>query len=87
MLIKNFLLRRVNPIRSNQYYLCAMETKYTAPTLTVVTLHVEHGYAFSPKAGTTDVLMPKRDDLSESRKVSTNWAKDNDDAFWDSDGF
>ncbi len=64
-----------------------METKYTAPTLTVVTLHVEHGYAFSPKAGTTDVLMPKRDDLSESRKVSTNWAKDNDDAFWDSDGF
>lgn len=65
-----------------------METKYTAPTLTVVTLHVEHGYAISSiKAGTPNVLMPKRDDLSESRKVSTNWEKDNDDAFWDSDGF
>lgn len=64
-----------------------METKYTAPTLTVVTLHVEHGYAFSASAGTPNKLMPKRDDLSESRKVSTNWEKDNDDAFWDSDGF
>lgn len=64
-----------------------METKYTAPTLTVVTLHVEHGYAISPNVGTTHKLMPKRDDLSESRKVSTNWEKDNDDAFWDSDGF
>lgn len=64
-----------------------MDTKYTAPTLTVVTLHVEHGYAFSINAGTPDMLMPKRDDMSESRSVSTNWAKDKDDAFWGSDGF
>lgn len=64
-----------------------MDTKYTAPTLTVVTLHVEHGYALSPKAGTPDMLMPKRDDMSESRSVSRNWEKDNDDAFWGSDGF
>lgn len=57
-----------------------MKKLYTAPVLTTVTVHVEHGYAMSLRIDTPDV--GGGGDMTESRNTSSGWGKDNDDAFW-----
>lgn len=75
-----------------------MEKHYIAPSLTVVAIHVERGYAESIIAangvGNSTFLneLPKKDceGATENRTVSTNWTvdnADNDEGFWGSGGF
>ncbi len=78
-----------------------MEKQYIAPSLTVVAIHVERGYAESiisansVNDGRTDFLYELSKNkgctgATESRGSSSNWTVDNDDnaeGFWGSGGF
>lgn len=67
-----------------------MEKHYIAPTLTVVAIHVERGYADSIPASADNIKLGLGDlttncsgNTPEERSVSSNWREDNN-GFWES---
>lgn len=65
-----------------------MEKHYIAPSLTVVSIHVERGYADSIRAsadgvalGLTDLQAGCTGNTPEERTVSNNWGAENG-GFW-----
>lgn len=71
-----------------------MEKRYIAPSLTVVAIHVERGYADSIRASADDVALDLKSLISdgctgntpEERTVRTNWGTETN-TFWDDGEF
>jgi hypothetical protein len=59
-----------------------MKKIYEPPMLTIIPIHVEHGYASSMAPELNMVVSDFHGTTTEERNISNNWTSDNDEGFW-----